>query len=397
MAKQDPLKLEETLTRRVDKILPSKEGLKDLLKKKKIKIYFGVDPTSSKLHLGHALVLKKLKEFSDLGQEITLLIGNFTAQIGDPEGKKEARKPQNQKEIEENLATYKEQASKILDFSKIKIAYNADWLSKLNLEDVIKLASYFTVQQIIEREMFQVRLQQKTPIWLHEFLYPLLQGYDSVKLNVDLEIGGTDQTFNMLCGRTLQKIYNKKEKYVLTVPLLEGLDGRKMSKSLGNTVNLTDKPNDMFGKIMSLKDELIVRYFELCTELPLEDIKKFDEQLKSGEINPRDLKARLAKEIVTIYHNKEAAEEAEQEFNKIFREKEMPTEIQEMKIKEKNLNILDLLVMTKMASSKSEAKRLVVQKGVKIDGVLKEDWQELLEIKKGMVIQAGKRRFLKLS
>jgi len=389
-------KIKEVLAKGVEEILPSKKGLFGLLGKRKIKVYQGIDPTYPYLHLGHTIPLRKLQEFSDLGHEVFLLIGNFTAQIGDPSGREEARRPLTKEEVKKNMETYKKQASKILDFSKVKIVYNADWLSGLKFGDVLKLAGKFSVQQMLEREMFQKRIKEKRPIWLHEFLYPLMQGYDSVHLNVDLEIGGRDQVFNMLCGRELQRLYNKKEKFVLTLPILEGLDGRKMSKTFQNTVNLTDEPNDMYGKIMSLRDDLIIKYFELCTDLPLNKIKEMERELKFKRVNPRDLKAKLAREIVKIYYGKEAAGKAEEEFERVFKGRKFPKKIPEIKIKEKSLNILDLLLKTKLVSSKSEAKRLILQKGVEINRVLKDDWREVVEIKKGMIIKVGKRRFVKL-
>lgn len=392
----NPKKIEEVLTRGVVEILPSKAGLAKIMRQKKIRLYNGIDATSPYLHLGNAVSLLKLKQFQELGHEVIFLVGTFTAQIGDPSGHTEARKPLTLEQVKKNILAYKNQASKILDFSKVKIVYNHQWLSKLKLADLVKLASNFTVQRIIERDLFQERIKEKKPIWLNEFLYPLFQGYDSVYLNVDLEVGGNDQTFNMLCGRELQKIYNQKEKYILTTPLIPGLDGRKMSKTFGNAVNLTDPPNEMYGKLMSLKDELIIQYFELCTELPLEEIKEMEKKLEQKKINPRDLKAKLAKEIVGMYYGEEASEEAEKEFQRVFREKKLPREITEIKIKEKNVNILDLLVKTKLVSSKSEAKRLILQKGVKIDGKTESDWQKIIEIKTGKILQVGKRKFVKL-
>ncbi len=392
----NPKKIEEVLTRGVVEILPSKAGLAKIMRQKKIRLYNGIDATSPYLHLGNAVSLLKLKQFQELGHEVIFLVGTFTAQIGDPSGHTEARKPLTLEQVKKNILAYKNQASKILDFSKVKIVYNHQWLSKLKLADLVKLASNFTVQRIIERDLFQERIKEKKPIWLNEFLYPLFQGYDSVYLNVDLEVGGNDQTFNMLCGRELQKIYNQKEKYILTTPLIPGLDGRKMSKTFGNAVNLTDPPNEMYGKLMSLKDELIIQYFELCTELPLEEIKEMEKKLEQKKINPRDLKAKLAKEIVGMYYGEEASEEAEKEFQRVFREKKLPREITEIKIKEKNVNILDLLVKTKIVSSKSEAKRLILQKGVKIDGKTESDWQKIIEIKTGKILQVGKRKFVKL-
>jgi len=388
--------IEEVLAKGVEKILPSKEGLLRLMKKRKIRLYLGIDPTSPQLHLGHAIPLRKLREFQELGHEAILLFGTFTAQIGDPSGRDEKRKPLTPAQIEKNMATYKEQASKILDLSKVKIKYNADWLAKLTFTELAKLASYFTTSRLLERDMFQRRLKKGEEVWLNELLYPLMQGYDSVAMDVDLEIGATDQTFNMLMGRKLQRIYNKKEKFVLSTPMLVGLDGRKMSKTYGNTVNITDPPNEMYGKLMSSKDELIIDYFKLCTDLPLAEILEIEKKLKRKEVNPKEAKAKLAREIVKIYHGEKAAKEAEKEFERIFKEKKLPKKIPEMKIKEKSLNILDLLLKTKLVSSKSEAKRLVLQKAVEIDRVLKKDWGEVIEIKKGMVIKVGKRRFVRL-
>lgn len=384
------------LTKGVEQILPSKEKLKRLMQRKKIRLYLGIDPTSPQLHLGHAIPLRKLREFQNLGHEVILLFGTFTAQIGDPSERDEKRKPLTPAQIKRNMATYERQASKILDFSKIKIKYNADWLAKLKLGDILKLASHFTTSQLLEREMFQRRLKKGREVWVSEFLYPLLQGYDSVAMNVDLEIGSTDQTFNMLVGRKLQKIYNKKEKFVLTTPMLLGLDGRKMSKTYQNTVNLLDKSKEMYGKLMALHDDLIIQYFELCTDLPLVKIKKMERDLREKKINPRDLKTRLAKEIVTIYHGEKAALISEKEFERVFKEKGLPVKIPKIKIREKSLNILDLLVKTKMVPSKSEAKRLVLQKGVKIDGEVLGDWKEFIEIKKDQVLQIGKRKFVRL-
>lgn len=392
----DPKKIEEVLTKGVEKILPSKEGLKDLMRRRKIRLYLGIDPTSPQLHLGHAIPLRKLREFQELGHEVILLFGTFTAQIGDPSGRDEKRKPLTLSQIKKNMATYKEQASKILDLSKIKIKYNGDWLTKLTFPDLIKLASHFTTSRLLERDMFQRRLKRGGEVWLNELLYPLMQGYDSVAMDVDLEIGASDQLFNMLVGRKLQRIFNKKEKFVLTTPMLVGLDGRKMSKTYGNTVNILDSPNEMYGKLMSLKDDLIIDYFKLCTDLPLAEISEIEKKLKRREINPKEAKAKLAKEIVKIYHGEKAAKEAEKEFERVFKEKKLPEKIPQMEIKEKKLNILDLLVKTKLTSSKSEAKRLIFQKGVKINGELKKDWKENLEIKKGMIIQVGKRKFLKI-
>ena len=393
---KDSKKIEEVLIKGVERILPSKEELKNLMMKRKIRLYLGIDPTSPQLHLGHAIALRKLKDFQDLGHEVILLFGTFTARIGDPSGRDKKRKPLTPSQIEKNMKTYKDQSSKILDFSRVKIKGNADWLEKLNFNDLVKISSQFTISRLLERDMFQERIKAGGEVWLNELMYPLMQGYDSVAMDVDLEIGSSDQLFNALVGRKLQKIFRNKEKFILITPMLLGLDGRKMSKTYGNTVNLTDPPSEMYGKLMSLKDELILQYFQLCTNLPLKEIKEMERELRRKEINPIEAKSRLAREIVTIYHGWEKAEEAEKEFNRVFREKKLPLKIPVIQIKEKKLNILELLTKTKLISSKSEAKRLILQKAVKINGVLKENWQEIIEIKKEMVIKVGKRRFKKI-
>ena len=393
---KDSKKIEEVLIKGVEEILPNKEQLKNLMMKRKIRIYLGIDPTSPQLHLGHAIALRKLKDFQDLGHEVILLFGTFTARIGDPSGRDKKRKPLTPSQIEKNMKTYKDQSSKILDFSRVKIKGNADWLEKLNFNDLVKISSQFTISRLLERDMFQERIKAGGEVWLNELMYPLMQGYDSVAMDVDLEIGSSDQLFNALVGRKLQKIFRNKEKFVLITPMLLGLDGRKMSKTYGNTVNLTDSPAEMYGKLMSLKDELILQYFQLCTNLPLKEIKEMERELRRKEINPIEAKSRLAREIVTIYHGWEKAEEAEKEFNRVFREKKLPLKIPVIQIKEKKLNILELLTKTKLISSKSEAKRLILQKAVKINGALKENWQEIIEIKKEMVIKVGKRRFKKI-
>ena len=385
-----PEKIEEILTRGVEKILPDKEGLKSLIQKRKIRLYLGIDPTAAKLHLGHTITLQKLQEFAELGQEAILVIGTGTVLAGDPSLRLKARPLMSEKEVKRNIQTWKRQAGKILDFSKVKIKYNGDWLLKLKLRDIIRIASNISTVKLFQREMFQRRIKMGQTIWTHETLYPLLQGYDSVFLNVDLELGGSDQTFNMLIGRELMEKMRKKEKFVLTCPMILGIDGRPMSKTSGNCVWIEDRPSQMFGKIMSISDNLIFDYFELLTRLPLTEIEKIK------KLNPRDAKVTLAREIVRIYHGEKAAQVAEREFEKIFKEKKLPSRIPEMNIKEKKINILDLLVKTNLASSKSEAKRLVWQRGVKINGQTINDWQEIIEIEKPKIIQVGKRKFLKI-
>jgi len=384
----------ELLTRGVEAVVP-KDGLVEKLKKgEKIRVYLGFDPTSPRISLGNAVPLRKLRDFQNAGHEVIFLVGSFTALIGDTSDKKAMRKPMTSKEIESNFKTYKEQASKIIDFKKAKIVYNGDWLSKLSFEEIVELAQHFTVQQMIERDMYQVRLEAGKPIGLHEFLYPLMQGYDSVHMEVDLEIGGSDQLFNMLAGRTLLKDYKNKEKFVLTTPLIEGLDGRKMSKSYGNTIDITDDANDMFGKVMSMTDDLIIKYFILCTDLPIKEIDEIDISLKAGD-NPRDAKMKLANEIVTLYHGPDTGQKAQNEFINVFKKGGLPDDIPEFKLKGK-LHIIDLLEACKLVDSRSDAKRVIQQGGVKINDKKVDDLNKEIKLEKDMIIQVGKRRFAKI-
>ncbi len=387
--------VDELLSRGVQTVMPAK-GLKEMLKSgKKLKMYLGFDPTSTRIHLGNAVPLRKLRDFQNMGHEVIFLVGSFTAMIGDTSDKDAMRKPLTAEEIETNFHTYKQQASKVIDFSKAKIVYNGDWLSKLSFKNVVELAQHFTVQQMIERDMYQKRITEGKPIGLHEFLYPLMQGFDSVHLEPDLEIGGNDQMFNMLAGRTLLKAYKDKEKFVLTTPLIEGTDGRKMSKSYGNTIDLTDEPKDMFGKIMSMKDELIIKYFILCTDVPLKAIDEIDSDLKKGA-NPRDAKMRLGQEIVALYHGAEAATQAQKEFVNMFQKGGLPDEMPEFKLSGER-NIIDLLELCKLIETRAEGKRLIQQGGVKIDDKKIDDIAKTIHLKKGMVVQAGKRRFARIS
>lgn len=398
----DIKKIEEILTRGVEKIIERESLEKKLKSGKQLRVKHGIDPTGPKIHLGRAFQLWKLKQFQDLGHKIVLIFGDFTAQIGDASDKLAMRRPLSEKEVKENLKNYVWQIGKILDITKVELRYNSEWLNKLSAKQLLSLSMRFTAQELIQRRNFKERWKQGRPIGLHELSYPLLQGYDSVVVKADIETGGSDQLFNLKVGRQIQRIFGQKPQDILTTKMLVGLDGRKMSTSWGNIITIVDSPDEMYGKIMSMKDELIPHYFELCTQVPLEEIKKITKDLKDKKINPRDLKARLAREIITLYHNKAEAERAEREFERIFKEKKLPSKIPEIKIKEKTLNILDLLVKTKLVSSKSEAKRLILQKGVKIKikdqkPEIKDDWKEEIEIKKGMIIQVGKRKFIKLT
>lgn len=394
--------VKKDLKRWIDTIYPSEEEFFRALTSRKLVIYHGVDPTAPQLHLGHSTNYLLLRKLQDLGHKIILLIGDFTAQIGDPTGKSSVRKPLTKEQIKKNYKDYKEQAGKILDFKSkknpVQVKFNSKWLGNLKLKDVIKLAACFTHGQMIKRNMFQERLEKNQEIYLHEFFYPLLQGYDSVALNVDAEVGGTDQTFNMLVGRDLLKICSSKEKFVITTPLLENpKTGKKlMSKSEGGFVALNDPPNEMYGKVMALQDEAIVPCFKFCTEVPMEEINRMENSLKSNAVNPRDLKAKLAKEIVTLYHNKKAAEKAENEFNKVFREKKLPTEISECAIKEEEIFLPKLLHISGIADSVNEAKRLILNKAVEINGIIQTEWKIMIKIKNGDIIRVGKRRNIKI-
>lgn len=386
--------IKDLLARGVNEIIPDKKEFEKLISKKKIRLYLGIDPTGGKLHLGHTINLLKLQEFAEFGHEAILVIGTGTVVVGDPSQREEARKKITKSEIQKNIKTWKKQAGKILDFKKVKIKYNGDWILKLKYEDIVNIASNVTAPHLFQRENFQKRIQKGDTVGYQETMYPLMQGYDSVFLDVDLEIGGTDQLFNMLVGRELQKKMRNREKYVMTCNMIMGIDGKQMSKTSGNCIWIEDSSKEMFGKIMSMPDESIFDYFELVTRVPMSEIEK----MKSSNANPRNLKARLAKEIVKMYHSEKEAESAEEEFEKVFKNKEMPSDIPEIKLPEvgPRANILDLLVKTKLVSSKSEAKRLVLQGGVKINQEIKKDWQEQIEISPGLIIQVGKRKFVKL-
>jgi len=393
-------KIEEVLTRGVEKIYPSKKALKDVLLSRKIRVYQGFDPSMPNLHLGNLVGILKLKQFQELGHEVVFLVGDFTGMIGDPTEKLSTRKMLTRKEVLENAKNYKEQAGRFLKFSgknPAKIMFNSQWLDKMNFKELIEITSNFTVQRMLERDFFQERIKRKKPIFLHEFLYPVAQAIDCVKLDVDLEIGGRDQTFNMLAGRHLMRALKGKEKFVLTTKLLVDKEGKKVGKTTGGALFLNAPPAEMFGGIMAFPDEVIILGFEILTTMPLEEIKVQKRNLERGKVNPMELKKKLAFEIVKLNYGKEAAKKAKEEFERVFKEKKLPRKIPKIKIKERSLGILDLLVKTKLVSSKSEAKRLILQGGVKINNKVLKDWQKEIKIKKGMVLQVGKRRFVKIS
>lgn len=373
---------------------------KDLQQKlesgKKLKVKLGIDPSGADLHIGHMVVIKKLKEFQDAGHHIQLLFGNFTGQIGDPTDKMAVRQPKTQKDLEKNAEKYLEQVAKILDTSKTEIFWNADWLGKLNFADVVKLAQSFTVQKMLERDMYQKRMKDEKPIYMHEFLYPLMQGYDSVAMESDVELGGTDQTFNLLAGRTIQKAYNMEPQNVVTVPLLVGTDGsEKMGKSLGNYIGVNESAKEIFGKTMSVPDSLLLSYFELATNVEMEEIAQIKSALDQGE-NPRNIKVRLAKEIVTLYHNKEDAEAAEKEFTEIFANKGLPTDIEIKNVPQAEWKVTDLFHELGLVESKGEARRLIEGGGARINGEKVDSVDATIEIKEETLLQAGKRKFIKV-
>lgn len=374
-----------------------RKDLEEKLKSgKKLRVKLGIDPSGADLHIGHMVVIKKLREFQQEGHHIHLLFGNFTGQIGDPSDKLNVRKPKTQAELEKNAQKYIEQAGKILDTKKVEVVWNADWLGKLNFADVVRLSQCFTVPQMMHRDMYQERLKNNADIYMHEFLYPLMQGYDSVALKSDLELGGTDQTFNLLAGRTIQKDYGQEPQNVLTVPLLIGTDGKnKMGKSLDNYIGVIESPKDMYGKTMSVPDALIMSYFELATDVKLEEIAKLRQAMDEGE-NPRNLKMRLARELVTLYHDKKSAEQAEKEFIEIFANKGLPEDIPTQKFSKNKMNIVELLAESKLVSSKGEARRLIEGGGVRVDGNKVATHEAEIDLTTEKLLQVGKRKFLRM-
>lgn len=390
--------IDELLGRGISNIYPSKDFIQaEILKGKKLTIYLGIDPTGPTLHLGHAIPIKKLSELQRAGHKIILLMGDFTAMIGDPTDKAATRKQLTHKEVMANLKNYKKQASSLLNFSgknKAEIKFNSSWLGKMNFEDVLSLASNMTVSQMLERDMFAKRVKEEKPIFIHEFLYPLMQGYDSVAMNVDGEIGGNDQTFNMLCGRDLMKTLKNKEKFVITMKLLEDNSGKKMGKTEGNMVALSDGASEMYGKIMSWTDGLIIPGFELCTNLAMQSINEMENSLKENLVNPRDLKMKLAKEIITIFHGEKKAEEAGGNWLATFSKKEIPENIESITAIGDDL-LIDLFLVNKIVSSKTEFRRLV-ESGA-ITNLSTDQKVELATSKaEDGVYRIGKKRFCKI-
>ena len=363
---------------------------------KPLRVKFGCDPSRPDLHVGHAVVLRKLRHFQDLGHDAILLIGDFTAMIGDPTGRNKTRPQITLKETKENAQSYIDQASIVLSKENLQIVYNSDWLGSMDFSDVIKLSSKYTVARMLERDDFTKRHKEGVPISVHEFLYPLAQGHDSVHLNADVELGGTDQKFNLLVGRDLQKEAGQDPQVIITTPILEGTDGvEKMSKSYDNYIGLTDSPEDQYGRTLSIPDNLMSRYFEYATEVSSEDLRLINEDLEKGLSNPRDLKRRLAREIVSLYHGGEAAIEAEKKFDALFIDKDEPDDMPEYKLEESEKLVL-VMVNAGMVSSNGEARRMISQGAVKINKEKVDDIHAMIEEGNEIVIKVGKRKFLKV-
>jgi tyrosyl-tRNA synthetase len=384
----------QTIRRGADELIVEEELAKKLASGRRLRIKLGLDPTAPDLHLGHTVVINKLRDFQQLGHQVQFLIGDFTGMIGDPTGKNQTRPPLTREEIEKNARSYREQVFKILDPGQTQILFNSEWSDKLGAEGIIRLAARYTVSQLLERDDFSKRFNEERPIALHELLYPLMQGYDSVAMKADVELGGTDQKFNLLVGRELQKQFGQEPQCILTMPLLEGLDGKeKMSKSLGNYVGIAEPPQEIFGKLMSISDDLMWRYIDLLSFASPEKIKAWKSE------HPRDVKARFAKEIVTRFHNAAAAERAEADFASRFREGEMPEDMPEVTVQAPAGGILiaQLLKQAGLTPSTSEAARMIEQGGVKLDGERVSDKGLKIPAGRTVVAQVGKRKFARIT
>jgi len=384
-------KIEEVLTRGVEKIYPNKKALEKILRSgKKIRLYQGFDPSMPNLHLGHMAGILKLKQFQDLGHEVIFLVGDFTGMIGDPTDKEAVRKKLSREQVKKNCRSWQEQAGRLLNFSgknPVKWLFNSQWLDKVTFKELIEITSHFTVQQMIERDFFRRRLKKNRPIYLHEFLYPVAQAIDCVEMDVQLEVGGNDQTFNMLSGRTLMKALKGKEKFVLTTKLLVDNKGKKVGKTAGNALFLNTSSGDLYGGVMAFPDEVIPLAFELLTLVPLESVKT--------QAKPMEEKKRLAFEVVKLYHGEKAAKEAKEEFERVFQKRGQPQQVPVYQVARKKDNLINLLKETGLVESASEAKRLIRQGGVEVDGKVISEPQEI-NLKDEMIIQVGKKRFIKI-
>jgi len=389
----NPEKIKNSLSRGVDEVIDLNHLKKELISGKKLRIKLGIDPTSPNLHLGQSVPLLKLKDFQELGHQIVLIIGDFTGLVGDTSDKNAERPALTDEQVKRNLKTYIKQVGKILDIDKTEIRYNSEWLGKLDYREICEQADIFSLAEFIARKNIKRRLKMENRISLRELLYPLMQGYDSVAIKADVEIGGTDQRFNLLAGRRIQEYFGQKPQDIMTLNLMDGLDGRKMSSSWGNTINLLDSPKEMFGRIMSMIDSLIITYFEHCTRIPIAMVKKFEKQLSGKKVNPRDLKMELAYEITKIYWGEKEAEKGKNHFISVIQKKNVPDDILEIKIT--STNIIDVLFESNLAKSKSDARRLIKHKGIRINGEVIKTFDKT--INKGDIIQKGKRHFVRIA
>lgn len=397
----------DVIRRGTAEIIPEEELIKKLKRSieedRPLKVKLGMDPTAPDIHLGHTVVLHKMRQLQELGHDVVLVMGDFTGRIGDPSGRSETRRQLTEEEIKRNVATYKDQVGRIIDINKARLVYNSTWLGALSFSDVVALAAKYTVARMLERDDFERRYKQGIPIGVHEFLYPLMQGYDSVVLKADIELGGTDQKFNLMVGRDLQREFEQEPQVAITMPILEGLDGvQKMSKSLGNYIGISESPHEIYGKIMSITDELITRYFELVTPVSNEDVRKIREDMSSGKLNPRDAKMRLAKVLVTMFHGSEEALAAEKEFIAVFQKGALPDDIPDAVIPQDELDddgtiwLPKLLTAAGLANSTSSGKRSIKQGAVRIDGEKITDPEHRVLVTSGMIVQIGKRKFARL-
>ena len=380
----------------VDEIIGLEELRIKLDQGKRLTVKLGLDPSAPDIHLGHTVVLRKLKQLQDLGHKIVIVIGDFTGKIGDPTGKSQARKALTTEQVLENAKTYEMQIFKVLDKDKTEVRFNSEWLSKMNFEDVIRLGAKMTVARMLEREDFKKRYENQMPISIHEFFYPLMQGFDSVELKADIELGGTDQRFNLLMGRMLQKEFGQEPQCTIMMPLLEGLDGiNKMSKSLGNYIGIDEEASVMFEKTMTVPDNLIVKYFELVTDVHPDKVAEIKKNLDEDIINPRDVKIQLAREIVELYHSKTAVQDAEERFKTVFQKKQIPDDIKVIEVKHDDFNLAEIIVSNGLAKSKNEFRRLVTQGGVKINEEKISNIEEF-KLASEIIVQIGKKKFIKI-
>lgn len=396
MPRPAPQSADDLLTRGVDDVIDRASLEQKLRGGRPLRIKHGVDPTTSDLHLGYTVVYRKLKQFQDAGHTVIFLVGDFTARFGDPTDKQEARALRTAEEVEEAAQSYLDQIGRILDLSKTEVRRNSEWYDRMTAEELLRLTSHFTIQRMLERDMFTKRLKAGHEIRLQEPIYPVLQAYDSVMLKADATVIGSDQTFNELQARELQRQFNQAPQDLVLMPLLRGTDGkRKMSQSLGNAIGITEDPDAMFGQVMSIPDTLIGEWLRLCTDVPEEEIRAMQAAMRRKELNPRDAKARLARELVTVYHGRPAADRAETEFVNVFRERRLPSEMPSIDVRPGRHALLDFLVAQRLVTSRSEGRRLIEQGGVRVDGRVVDDWAADIVFKKNSVLQLGPRRFFR--